>query len=66
MSNEDSYGFSEAVKSKLEDDAARELWEPVAQEFNRAGPDAAREYLDAETQRLEEQLKRQLAEFQRG
>lgn len=66
MSNEDGYRFSEAVRAKLADDAALELWEPIAQEFNRAGPDAAREYLDAVTQRLEEQVKRQFAEFQGG
>ena len=66
MSNEDGYRFSEAVRAKLADDAARELWEPVAQEFNRAGPDAAKEYLDTVTQGLEEQIKRQFAEFQGG
>lgn len=63
MSNEDGYRFSEAVRAKLADDAARELWEPVAQEFNRAGPDAAREYLDAEMQRLREQVQRRFDEF---
>lgn len=63
MSNEEGYRFSEAVRAKLSDDAARELWEPVAQEFNRAGPDAAREYLNAEMQRLREQVQKRLGEF---
>ena len=63
MDSEQGYRFSEAVRSKLASDAARELWEPVAQEFNRGGPDAAREYLDAEMEQLREQVQRRFDEF---
>ena len=63
MNDEQGYRFSEAVRAKLTADEARELWEPVAQEFDRAGPDAAREYLDAEMQRLREQAQRRFDEF---
>lgn len=57
--------FSRVVGERLSSEEARELWEPVAQEFDRNGPDAAREFLNAEKQRLEEQVRRLLDEFER-
>ena len=54
--------FSLLVGRRLEpeEEDARELWIPVAQVFDRDGPDAARAYLDAEGQRLEERIQSQL------
>lgn len=51
--------FSEIVATRLISDESRSLWTPVAQELDRSdgGPDAAREYLDAQRQRLEERVK---------
>ena len=49
--------FSELVGEQLApEEQARNLWIPIAQEFDRDGPDAAKEYLDAERQRLEERV----------
>ena len=59
--------FSEFVKKKLApEEQARELWIPIAEEFNRRGSDAAKEYLDAEQQRLEERVQNLLNQFDGG
>ena len=56
--------FSELVGRRLSSEESQSLWIPIAQELNRlgGGPDAAKEYLDAERQRLEERVKNLLAE----
>ncbi len=56
--------FSELVARRLSSEESQSLWIPIAQELNRVGggPDAAKEYLDAERQRLEERVKNLLAE----
>ena len=50
--------FSELVGRRLSSEESQSLWIPVAQELDRVGggPDAAKEYLDAERQRLEERV----------
>ena len=64
MNEAQSDRFSRVVGDRLSSEEARELWESVAQEFDRDGPDAAREFLNAEKQRLEEQVQRLLNEFE--
>ena len=56
--------FSELVGRRLSSEESQSLWIPVAQELDRVGggPDAAKEYLDAERQRLEERVENLLAE----
>ena len=49
--------FSGLVGHRLTSEEARSLWIPMAQEFDRDGPDAAKKYLEAEKQRLEEYVK---------
>ena len=56
--------FSELVGKRLSSEESQSLWIPVAQELDRVGggPDAAKEYLDAERQRLEERVGNLLAQ----
>jgi len=56
--------FSELVGRRLSSEESQSLWIPVAQELDRVGggPDAAKEYLDAERQRLEERVENLLAQ----
>ena len=57
--------FSELVGEQLaSQEEARTLWIPIAQEFDRDGPDAAKEYLDAARQRLEERVQNLLNEVE--
>ena len=63
MSDTQSVRFSETVAGRLSSERARELWEPVEQEFDRGGPDAAIELLNADKQSLEERIQRLLSEF---
>lgn len=63
MSDTQSVRFSETVTGRLSSERARELWEPIEQEFDRGGPDAAIELLNADKQSLEERIQRLLAEF---
>lgn len=67
MSQEEELRFTELVTRQLssEEDAVRSLWTQIAEEFNRDGPEAAHEYLDAERQRLEERVQNLLDEFER-
>lgn len=56
--------FVEMVGSMLSsNEDAHELWVPVVQEYDRGGPDAAREYLDTLAQQLEERVNNLLAKF---
>ena len=58
--------FSESVTQQLvSDETARQLWIPVAQEFQRAGPESAKEYLVGEQQRLEARIKRLIEALKR-
>lgn len=67
MSETESVKFSELVRERLaSNESARELWQPVAQEFDRDGPEAAGEFLNAQQQQLEEQVQRLLKEFNQG
>ena len=56
--------FSELVGRRLSSEESQSLWIPVAQELDRVGggPDAAKEYLDAERQRLKERVENLLAQ----
>ena len=58
--------FSEMVGIgfSVEQEEARSLWVPLAQEFDTAGPDAVKEYLSAERQRLVERVKKLVAEVE--
>ena len=50
--------FSEMIKRRLvsEGEEVISLWKPIAQEFDRNGPDAAKLWLDALRQGLENKL----------
>lgn len=67
MSQEEELRFTQHVTRQLpsEEEVVRSLWMQVAEEFNRDGPEAAHEYLDAERQRLEERVQNLLDEFER-
>ena len=54
--------FSELVRlsTSAEHVGARALWVPLRQQFDREGPDAAREYLLAERQKLVNQVEKLL------
>jgi len=56
--------FSELVGRRLSSEESQSLWIPVAQELDRVGggPDAAKKYLDAERQHLEERVENLLAQ----
>ena len=57
--------FSELVNDQLSSEESQSLWALVSQEFDRVdgGPDAARESLEAERQRLEERVKNLLSQI---
>lgn len=46
-----------------EEETVKELWRPLAERFERDGPEAAESYLSAERQRLEDRIRRLLSEF---
>ena len=59
--------FSELVEKQLgSDENSRELWRPIADEFDRGGPDAAKESLEAEAQRLLEHVEKLLGQVEGG
>ena len=62
MSTGKEVSFAELVRLSTSEaqDGARTLWVPLRQQFAREGPDAAREYLLAQRQRLVEQVEKQL------
>ena len=66
MSNDPQTPFSDLVSARLSptQEEARTLWIPLAQELNRAGPDAVNEYLDAAKQALEDRLKSLLEQLE--
>ena len=64
MSRKQDARFSDEVGKRIStEEATRDLWKPIAEEFDRDGPDAAREFLVSEKQRLEESVQRLLREF---
>ena len=58
MSTDRESSFSELVRLSTSDrhEGARNLWVPLRQQFDREGPDAAREYLLAQRQQLVDQV----------
>lgn len=54
--------FSETVAQQLSPET-RELWAPMADYFNREGPEAVKTYLDAEMERLVSNVRSRLEEF---
>ena len=56
-----NYSFSELVERNLSEEA-RELWIPIAQQFDRDGPEAAIMQLDAQRRQLETYIKALLNE----
>ena len=58
MSERQDVRFSESVARHLvsEGEEVRSLWTPIAQEFDRGGPDAAKRHLDAQQQGLKERV----------
>ena len=55
--------FSEAVLQRLSEDS-RELWVPLADTFNREGPESVTTYLDGEMERLGARVRSLLEDFQ--
>ena len=55
--------FSEKVTQQLSPDA-RELWAPLADTFEREGPESVKTYLDSEMERLGDRVTNLLEEFQ--
>ena len=66
MASDGETRFSERVTMcfSSEQEDARSLWVPLAQEFDDSGPDAVREYLAAQRQRLVERVKRLIGEVE--
>ena len=60
-----SQSFSQKVTQQLKPDT-RELWTPMADHFDREGPEAVKTYLDAERDRLEGNVRSQLEQFKEG
>lgn len=58
--------FTEMVERRLrpEEEAVKELWRPLADRFERDGPEAVQGFLSAERQRLEERVRHLLSEFE--
>ena len=54
--------FSEQVTSAFstEQEEAKTLWVPLKQQFDKEGPEAAWEYLEAQRQQLADHVKKQL------
>ena len=57
-----NHSFSEIVTQQLTADT-RELWAPMADQFDREGPEAVKTYLDAERDRLEGTVRSLLEQF---
>ena len=66
MSKDQEPRFSDLVKTRLspQEEDARTLWVPLAEDYERAGPDAVRVYLAAEQQRLVERVQVLLDEIE--
>ena len=65
--SEESIRFSELVEERLgSNENSYDLWKPIAQAFDKDGPDAAEEHLAAEAQQLSERVKNLLARVEGG
>ena len=66
MDEEQVPQFTKLVDRVLssEDESVHELWRAIAEEFDRAGPDAAIDYLAAARQQLEQRVHNLLNEFE--
>ena len=64
MSTDREPSFSELVRlsTATQHEGARDLWVPLRQQFDREGPDAAREYLLAQRQQLVGQVEKLLGQ----
>ena len=64
--SKDNVSFAESVSKTLAqgEEDAETLWASIADEFARAGPEAASEYLDAERQGLVERVRRFLGDVE--
>ena len=62
----DNVSFAESVSKTFArgKEDAETLWASIAEEFARAGPEAANEYLDAERQGLVERVRRLLGDVE--
>ncbi len=60
-----NHSFSQKVTQQLTPDT-RELWTPMADYFDREGPEAVKTYLDAERDRLEGNVRSLLERFKEG
>lgn len=58
-----NHPFSEAVLHRLSDDS-RELWAPLADTFNREGPESVKTYLENELERLGARVRSLFEDFQ--
>jgi len=59
--------FSELVEKQLGSDGnSRDLWRPIADVFNREGPDAAKIHLEAERRQFLEHIERLLGQVEEG
>ena len=58
--------FRELVERALQsNEEPRSLWLPTSQEFDRSGPEAAKQWLESERQRLEQRVENLLKHFDR-
>ena len=62
---EPNHSFSQTVTQHLTPDT-RELWTPMADYFDREGPEAVKTYLDAAKDRLEGNVRSLLEQFKGG
>ena len=62
---EQNIKFIALVGKRLESagEEVRSLWLPIAEEFNRGGPDDAKTYLEAQQQSLQERIETLLSQF---
>jgi len=60
-----THSFSQRVTQQLAPDT-RELWTPMADYFDKEGPEAVKTYLDAERDRLEGNVRSLLERFKEG
>ena len=60
-----NHSFSQKVTQQLAPDT-RELWTPMADYFDREGPEAVKTYLDAARDRLEGNVRSLLEQFKEG
>ena len=60
MEKPENSDFAAAVGRRLanEGEAIRSLWVPLAQEFQRMGPDGARSFLEAQLENLQDRVQR--------